>query len=132
MSKDFRVIIAGSRNFTDYNLLKEKCDKILSKKLNDPDSKIIVISGHARGADSLGERYAKEKGLECELYPADWDKFGKSAGYRRNKLMASVSNGLIAFLGAYSENKGTKMMVKIARENNLLTRVIKEEGYEEK
>jgi predicted Rossmann fold nucleotide-binding protein DprA/Smf involved in DNA uptake len=124
--KEFRVIIAGSREFTDYPLLKEKCDNILKKKLEDKDTKVIIVSGHARGADTLGEEYAREKGLECETYPANWDKYGKSAGFKRNTLMASLSNGLIAFLKPKVESKGTMMMIRIARENNLLTRVVEE------
>ena len=58
----FNVIICGSREFQDYNLLKEKCDYYLSKRISS-GQKVVVISGGARGADSLGERYAKENGF---------------------------------------------------------------------
>ena len=123
----FRVIICGSREFDDYELLKEKCDTILSKKAADPAEKIVIVSGCARGADKLGEMYAKEKGYEVLQYPADWDRYGKSAGYKRNKQMAEVANACIAFYSSAGESKGTKMMVSIARNMNLLVREVKEQ-----
>lgn len=123
----FRVIICGSREFDDYDLLKEKCDLILSRKAADSTEKIVIVSGCARGADRLGEKYAEEKGYEVLRYPADWDRYGKSAGYRRNKQMAEVANACIAFFSSVAENKGTKNMVSLARNMNLLVREVKEE-----
>lgn len=122
----FSVIICGSRNFEDYDLLREKCDYYLSNKIKSGE-KIIIISGGARGADSLGEDYAKERRFECKRFPADWDKYGKRAGYLRNTQMAEVANACLAFLDSDSENKGTKMMIRIAREKKLLVREIMEE-----
>lgn len=122
----FNVIICGSREFQDYNLLKEKCDYYLSKRISS-GQKVVVISGGARGADSLGERYAKERGLECKVFPADWDRYGKSAGYRRNVVMAEIGNACIAFLSGYSENKGTKSMISLARRSHLLVREVLDE-----
>ena len=124
---EFRVIIAGSREFSDYELLKKTCDYYLSNKFKDPSCKVIVISGHASGADTLGEIYAKEKGLDCEIFPADWNKYGKKAGYLRNMSMAEVGNSAIIFMSAYGENKGSRMMERIAREKHLLVRVVEEE-----
>ena len=124
-TEDFRVIIAGSREFNDYEFLKEKCLFFLSSKLKDPKYKVIIVSGNARGADSLGERFAKEQNLPLELFPANWDKYGKSAGYRRNKDMALVSNALIAFKLETAENKGTNNMIEIAQKEHLKVRVIK-------
>lgn len=126
----FKVIICGSREFDDYDLLKEKCDKILKRKV-DSGEDIVIVSGAAKGADSLGEKYAKERGYKLEKFPANWEKYGKRAGYLRNKQMATVSNACIAFLSAYGENIGTKMMISIAKEDKLLLRVIDENKYEE-
>ena len=122
----FKVIICGSREFDDYELLKEKCDNILSRK-RDSGEEIVVISGAANGADSLGEEYAKERGFRVERYPADWKTFGKKAGYIRNKKMAEVGNACIAFLEPGVECRGTRMMISIAKEQNLLLRVIERE-----
>ena len=124
---EFRVIIAGSRAFADYNLLKSKCDFYLQRKLLDPNTEVIVISGGASGADTLGEKYAKERNLRVERYNADWKKYGKSAGYRRNKQMAEVGNALIAFRSGYAENKGTDNMINVARSEKLLVRVVDED-----
>lgn len=121
----FKVIIAGSREFDNYDMLKEKCDKILSRKVNEGEE-IVIVSGAAKGADTLGEKYAEEKGYKIERYPANWDKYGKRAGYLRNKKMAEVSNACIVFLSSKAENKGSKMMISIATEEKLLIRVITE------
>ena len=117
----YKIIIAGGRNFVDYNLLKEKVNKILQEK--KVTHKIVIISGCARGADTLGLRYASENALNVEEYPANWDKYGKKAGYVRNVEMAENADALIAFWDGKS--KGTKHMIDIATERNLPIRVIR-------
>lgn len=84
--KKINLIIAGGREFRDYTALCDQAKKILAGyKRKD----ILIISGTARGADQLGERFAKQYGLHLARMPAQWDKFGKSAGYRRNTDMAA-------------------------------------------
>lgn len=117
----YKIIIAGGRDFMDYNLLKEKVNKILQEK--KVTHKIVIISGCARGADTLGLRYASENAFDVEEYPADWDKYGKKAGYVRNVEMAENADALIAFWDGKS--KGTKHMIDIATERNLPIRVIR-------
>ena len=112
-----KVIIAGGRDFKDYNRLKEVCDKILINQNN-----IEIISGTAGGADTLGERYAQEKGYEVKKFPAKWDEYGKKAGYLRNQEMGEYADGLIAFWDGQS--KGTKHMIDIANKKGLKVRVI--------
>lgn len=121
----FKVIIAGSRKYDDYNTLREKCDKILSKKLGDPNIKVIILSGCAHGADTLGERYAHERGLSIEKHPADWDKYGRSAGPKRNAEMAACADALIAFPKLGEANNGTKNMINEAQLRGLQVRVIR-------
>ena len=87
-----KVIIAGGRDFDNYQLLKEKCNFYLSKVKD-----VTIISGKARGADTLGELYAKEMRYELILMPADWNTYGKSAGYKRNLDMAEIADALIVF-----------------------------------
>ena len=74
-----------------------------------------------RGADLLGEEYAKEHKIPLKIFPADWDTYGKRAGYLRNKQMAeyaSKENGvLVAF--PVGDSKGTKMMIRLAHEYDL-------------
>lgn len=69
------LIIAGSRGFQDFGMLKEKVDKITATLPS-----YTVISGGARGADQLGERYANERQITIERYAADWSRYGKLAG----------------------------------------------------
>lgn len=120
----FKVIIAGSRKYDNYAFLKEKCNRILSAKLADPNIDVIVVSGHASGADALGERYASEMGLKIELHPADWSRFGRAAGPRRNAEMAASADALIAFPKVGEANRGTLNMIQQAKRNNLLIRII--------
>lgn len=118
-----KVIIAGGRDFNDYSLLKESCDQILSDLNN-----IEIISGRARGADSLGEDYALERGYDCTIFPADWEKYGKAAGYKRNSEMADFADLLIAFWDGTS--KGTEHMINIARKKGLDIKIINYEKTE--
>jgi hypothetical protein len=80
------------------------------------------VSGNARGADSLGEKYAKDEGFDLEIYPAQWKKLGKQAGFRRNEQMAEVADALIAFWDG--ESHGTKHMIDIMTNKGLPTKVI--------
>ena len=118
----FRVIIAGGRDFKDYDRLKDACDKILANKLAEG---ITVISGTARGADSLGERYAQERGFSLIRMPAEWDRYGKAAGYKRNEAMAQTAGaggGLIAFWDGKS--RGTGHMIDLAKQYGLAVRIV--------
>ena len=113
-----RVIIAGSRGFNDYRKLEEKMDHLLQ---NQKD--VIIISGNAKGADTLGETYAVARNYGLETYPADWDEYGKSAGYIRNEQMAKIADAAVIFWDGVS--KGSKHMIDLAHKHNLKVRVIK-------
>lgn len=115
----FRVIIAGSRSFSDYPLLCEKMDRLLSN-VSEP---IAVVCGKARGADTLGEQYAQEHGYEVHYFPADWGQHGRSAGCRRNIQMAKNADALVAFWDGRS--MGTKHMISVARSRGLKVRVVR-------
>lgn len=81
------------------------------------------MSGTANGADQLSERWAKEFGYLIKYFPANWEKYGKLAGYKRNKQMAEYADALIAFWDGKS--KGTKHMIDLAKEQNLQVRVVR-------
>ena len=110
-----KIIIAGSRDFNDYEKLCEVCDYMLSKQ-----SEIEIVSGAARGADLLGEKYAKEKGYSIKQFKPDWS-IGKSAGFLRNKEMAEYADALIAFWD--NKSKGTKHMINLAKEKGLKVKI---------
>lgn len=113
-----KIIIAGSRSFQNYKLLKEKMDKLTIKLDN-----IVVISGHALGTDRLGERWAWENGFTCEVYHPDYTKYGKEAPIIRNKEMCKVASSLVAFWD--QKSLGTRHIIEHARKQGLQVKVIK-------
>lgn len=107
-----KVLVCGSRYFENYELLKKELLKLHDTTGTSGKHKIdCIISGHAKGADSLGERFAEEYNIPTKVYPADWDKYGKAAGPIRNKQMLEEGKpGLvIAFLAPGS--RGTQNMI---------------------
>ena len=125
--KELRIIIAGSRDFNDYELLKKSAIEIITKKTMLPDLTRIV-SGGARGADTLGERFANEMGLEISRFIPDWDGLGKRAGYVRNAEMAkfAVEDGNYGVLIAFwdGQSRGTKHMIDLAKRYGLEVHVV--------
>ena len=105
-----RTIIAGSRECTHYDDLLRAIDNI-------GWSPSVIISGTARGVDRMGERWAKENQIPVEQFPADWDKYGKSAGVRRNAEMAQKADALLALWDWKS--RGTKNMIDLATKQGL-------------
>ena len=112
-----KIIIAGTRTFTNYQKLKQTCDCFLQDQNN-----IEIVSGACRGADKLGEQYAKERGYKLTQFPADWKIFGRAAGPKRNEQMANYADALIAFWDGKS--KGTLNMIKLANQNKLSVTLI--------
>ena len=128
----YNIIIAGSRDFTDYKVVKSSLKNFLiSKQTSD---KPTIICGMARGADMLGYRLAKEFKLPLKEFPANWDVYQKRAGYIRNEQMAKYAqehgNGvLLAFWDGKS--KGTKHMIDLAKKYNLEIHIFNFEGEEQ-
>jgi len=106
--KMVRLIIAGGR---DYQLTTE--DQLFLESLLPRIT--CVVSGGARGADAAGERFAKHFGLPLRQFPAQWDKYGKSAGYRRNEQMAEFADAMVVFPGG----RGSQHMVDIGTNKGL-------------
>jgi hypothetical protein len=97
-----KLIIAGSRTFVDYHVL---CATLAPLRPQIAQ----VITGGARGADQMGHRWAAEHGLPQEVFQADWARFGKGAGPRRNRVMAEAGDRLVAFWDGLS--RGTADMI---------------------
>lgn len=121
----FYLLIAGSRNFNNYFLLKEKCNYLLQNKR---DKEIHIVSGGAKGADTLAEQYAKEMNYQIHIFPAKWDMYGKSAGYRRNSEMHYFisqfpDRGCVCFWDG--ESKGTQHNFKLCEDYHTALRVIR-------
>lgn len=105
-----RTIIAGSRLITDYQ-------HVLIAIGNSGINITQVVSGTANGVDQLGEKFAGEHDIEVVRFPANWDKFGKKAGYLRNIEMAEHADALIAVYNGTS--RGTQHMTNIAKRRGL-------------
>ena len=109
-----KVIVAGSRTIQDYGLVKYCIDTLQTEHSIEVTE---IVSGTATGVDTLGERWAQENNVPIKRFPADWNRYGKSAGYRRNEEMARYANALLAIWDG--ESRGTKHMINLAEEQNL-------------
>jgi hypothetical protein len=103
-----KIIIAGSRTFNDYNLLIKTLKEL---NLNITE----IVSGTAKGADSLGEKFATENNIPIKKFPPNWSKYHKSAGVIRNQEMIDYGDVLIAFWDRNS--KGTQDSINRAQKS---------------
>ena len=117
---DTRIIVAGCRAFDDYQLLSST----LNAHMRIYDYDMEIVSGTCRGADILGERYAKEWNLCCKRFPADWSKFGKAAGPIRNRQMAEYATNLVAFWDGNKNRSGTWNMINVATKLGLHVEIV--------
>lgn len=102
-----KIVVAGSRHFEDYNIAKQYIEECISdiKK----DNELVFLYGMCKGADLLGEKFAKENGYQIESYPAEWKTYGRAAGPKRNEKMAQLCDFVICFWDGNS--RGTKSMI---------------------
>jgi hypothetical protein len=106
-----KVIIAGSRDIIDKQVLGSAiADSKWFEQLDE------IVSGGARGIDTLGEGFAKEYNIPVKQFPADWDRYGRGAGFIRNEDMARYSDALIAVWDGKS--KGTGHMIDCMKKLN--------------
>lgn len=105
------IAIIGSRDFKDYDLIVSEIEKL---DLQTDDIKIV--SGGARGADKLGEKYADNNNYEKFIFKPEWDRYGAGAGAIRNRQIIKESDIVIAFWDG--ESKGTKNSIGIAKKLN--------------
>lgn len=109
----FFCLVVGSRSFEDYSLLCTKLDALLTNQSN-----VVIVSGGSNGADALAEKYAYEHNYQVIVFPAEWEKLGKRAGYIRNVTMHKFishfeKRGCVAFWDGKS--KGTQHSFELAR-----------------
>lgn len=108
-----KIAIIGSRSFNEYNKVKEVLN-IAIKKLKDKD--IMIVSGGAKGADTLGEQYADDNNYKKNIIKPNWIKYGKIAGMIRNTEIIENSDLVIAFWDGKSP--GTKDSISKAKNFN--------------
>ena len=115
-----KVIIAGPRDYNDYVSLLVAIH-LAPFDINE------VVSGRAKGVDSLGERWARDHGIPVKPFPADWKRWGNGAGPKRNKEMADHSEGCLLLWDGMS--RGTRSMKMIAEAQGLELFVYGIRGY---
>lgn len=118
----FWCLVVGSRTFNDFERMCAVMDRLLCNQ-----ESVFIISGGAKGADQLAERYAAARGFPCRVFPAQWNKYGKGAGYRRNEemhlfLASHASRGVVAFWDGQS--RGTAHNFPLAGKYGSPVRVI--------
>jgi hypothetical protein len=101
-----KIVIAGSRSFHDYQLL---CQTLAPERHRITQ----VITGGARGADQLGYRWAWKHAVKHQLFRADWERFGKAAGVRRNHQMAQAGDVLVVL--GHTTSPGTAHLIQCMR-----------------
>ena len=112
------VAIVGSRNFNDYKLFCKIVDEYRKNKKIDK-----IVSGKCpTGADQLAERYAEENNIPTLLFPAEWKKYGDSAGPIRNKIVIDNATDVIAFPSKYG--RGTQGTIKLAEKKGIKPTII--------
>lgn len=99
-----RLLVAGCRDYTNYELV----ENFISESIVSED--VTIVSGGAKGVDSLAKQYALSNNIPYEEYAADWNKYGKSAGPIRNLQMAEICDDAIIFWDRKS--RGTKDMIE--------------------
>ena len=110
LNRKIKVAIVGSRDFNDFDLLKDKINPIFLKLEWQIDS---IVSGGARGTDSMAEKYAKDNKISTIIYRPDWEKHGNSAGIIRNRTIIQSSDLVIAFL--MDNSRGTTNSINVAK-----------------
>ena len=113
----FALLVVGSRSITDEEFVEKKIDKMISQ-IRDRYN-ILIVSGGAGGVDSIAEKYARKNGMEMRVMPVDWKRYGRSAGYIRNREMHEYISGferrgVIAVWDGIS--RGTAMNFTLAKE----------------
>ncbi len=105
---DWYLAVVGSRNFYDYDLLKQ----ILAEWVDHWGTPTAIVTGEASGADTLARRWARENGIKPYIFDANWVIYGKSAGFRRNKEIVTEATHMIAFPS--HSGSGTQHSIRLA------------------
>lgn len=109
--QEFKLIVAGGRDFTDNELLVKMLKHMALTVY--ADYPVSLVSGMARGADRLAWAYARAHNIQCYEFPADWNTYPRAAGFIRNTAMGKFGDGLLAFHDGRS--KGTAHMIDTMR-----------------
>ena len=118
----FRLLVTGSRDWSDVEVITAEL-QFVAKKYNN----VVLVSGHAIGADRIAEEIAVGLGWVVEIHEPDWTLHGKSAGFKRNTTMLETE--VQAVLAFHKDNsKGTADTIRKAKERKIPTRILVEES----
>lgn len=109
-----KLIVAGGRDFVDTQVMITVLMDLVDKGKIDPNPELVC--GMARGADISAFRLWKSENMQIHVFHAEWDTYGKSAGFRRNKEMGEFADAAVCFWDGKS--KGTKHMIDIMNRLN--------------
>ncbi len=115
-----KLAVVGGRDFIDYEHMNDVLHAIHNRK-----AITVLVSGGARGADSLAANWARQRDIEVVEFMPDWEKYGKSAGFKRNSLIINEADACVAFWDGKS--KGTKSSIDLARKREIPLKIIKYE-----
>ncbi len=118
-----RIVIAGSREFDDYELLKGTLNHILDEQT----ASVELVAGHAKGADLLAEKYARENGLPIHIIKPDWKAYGRAAGPIRNRQMLDYAKEESPLVVAFwdGKSKGTRNTIETARSLGIAVEIVR-------
>lgn len=127
---EFRILVCGGRTYSNKNKLYSVLNEIkeiyqgehICKTLDISKQNLVIIQGGAKGADRLALQWALENEVYIEQYDADWTRYGKAAGYIRNKLM--LETGKPDLVIAFNGGQGTKNMIELAKQANVAVEII--------
>jgi hypothetical protein len=117
-----KVIIAGSRTLNNPKNVDDAVGSAYNKWMQEDQERWQeymlpeIVSGGAQGVDFLAELYAKKKSLKFTEFKADWESFGKQAGFKRNVEMAEYADRLIAVWDGASRGTFHMMQQMVARQ----------------
>lgn len=120
-----RLLVTGSRNFDDRKKMSRAFKRVLEKFGYTDD--LTLISGGARGADSLAESIFRNWGFNVEVHKAEWDRYGKRAGHIRNsEMVKSGADICVAF--PIGESRGTRNCMDQVRKAGIPLVKVKEDS----
>lgn len=112
-----RILVCGGREYDDYLTVRNTLDHLIYDGDHTNWEDHTIISGGARGADTLAVRFAQNYGTKLRVFQPDWKRYGKSAGHIRNQQMLDEGkpNKVVAFPGG----SGTADMIRRAKKANI-------------
>lgn len=116
------LAIVGCRDYDDETFIYESIDKFL-KENSVVKNELAIVSGGARGVDTIAEEYADKNNIQKIIFPAEWSTYGKQAGFIRNYKIVDHADHVLAFWNGVS--KGTNHTIELAKHKGIPINVIR-------